>query len=279
MRWGWARRRGSKWPNYCHLLSWVVCLGVVLWDCLDKCISNTTHINTYTEREREIILGISPVADACDIRIVERVETAKKDMPSRGCCWDVAFVSYCYSLIRSKSIQISTNQSKSSTCLWGWKWKSDHRNQVRKHDQHCWANGCEEPEMMSQDIVHQLRLAWVYTSGPLHVAYQGSCWCLSDQRSQRSRWGDSNVHSQVIPKDVMQPLRRTPTFSQVCKLPRVNTSLAYNMIFMVSIGFATHNHSYILFESVYILGSLWYFKYGEKFVELFGRTIYNLQNM
>ena len=76
-------------------------------------------------------------------------------MPSRGCCWDVAFVSYCYSLIRSKSIQISTNQSKSSTCLWGRKWKSDHMNQVRKHDQHCWAccaNGCEEPEMMSQDI-------------------------------------------------------------------------------------------------------------------------------
>lgn len=165
MRWGWARRRGSKWPNYCHLLFWVVCLGVVLWDCLDKCINNITHINTY--REREIILGISPVADACDIRIVERVETAKKDMPSRGCCWDVAFVSYCYSLIRSKSIQISTNQSKSSTCLWGWKWKSDHRNQVRKHEQHCWANGCEEPEMMSQDIATCINFGW---HGYTHLA-------------------------------------------------------------------------------------------------------------
>ena len=39
-----------------------------------------------------------------------------------------------------------------------------------------------------------------------------------------------------------------------------------------------HNHSYILFESVYILGSLWYFKYGRKFVNYVGEpsTIYKI---
>lgn len=157
------------------------------------------------------------------------------------------------------------------------------------------ANGCEEPEMMSQDIATCINFGWHGYTRYTHLA---RCMlrikgvadaCPTSVRSVRggdgSRWAKMG-NCRGIPMSILRWSQKMPCSRLgelqgflrrvTCKgSTRVWRTIWY---LWVSTGFATHNHSYILFESVYILGSLWYFKCGRKFVNYLGEpsTIYKI---
>ena len=204
----------------------------------------------------------------------------QKDVSSRGCFRTVAFLSYCYAQTNLNQVQISTHLSFFfSTCLWGCKWKSEHRNQVRKRMCLKWLKWCPKILQHAVTCINFGWVCWVYTVYmtpwyPLHALHVAPRELLILQAAGPKaalafevRMGPGMSRFEV----------RSRSRKGVGKLQRVNTvNISQHEISGLEIRFQKYGFHWLChtwesqFEPLWIViiyyipfGSFWHFNYGK----------------